>query len=101
MVRFRPVRLLDFSTAGAGELILNAPGSGLSNAITGLSDGDKIEFGNGMTITSASVVNGNTIAVDFNGSGGLAGTYDLTDVGFTGGTNEQLSWGFDPVHRRR
>ncbi|MGA3400036.1 MAG: hypothetical protein ABSC95_12520, partial [Acetobacteraceae bacterium] len=84
-----------------GELILNAPGTAFANAITGFSAGDKIEFGNGMTIDSASVVNFNpstntgTIVVDFNGSGGLSGTYDLTNVTFAAGSSQQLSWGYD------
>jgi T5SS/PEP-CTERM-associated repeat protein len=77
------------------ELILNTPGTAFSNAITGLDTGDTIEFGNGMTITSASVANGNTIAVDFHGSGGLAGIYDLTDASFAPGSSQQFSVGVD------
>jgi uncharacterized repeat protein (TIGR03803 family) len=84
-----------FSRGAPGTLILNAPGTSFSDAITGLAVGDAIEFGNGMTITSASVVNVNTIAVVFNGSGGLPGTYDLTDVGFAPGSSEQFSTGVD------
>ena len=78
------------------ELILNAPGTALANPITGLSDGDKIEFGNGMTITSASLVNGDTIAVSFHGSGGLPGIYDLTNVSFAAGSGTSFYWGTDP-----
>jgi hypothetical protein len=77
------------------ELILNPPGSGFSNAITSLNTGDKIEFGNGMTIASASVVNGNTIAVNFHGSNGLPGTYDLTNVGFAADSGHGFSVGLD------
>jgi T5SS/PEP-CTERM-associated repeat protein len=77
------------------ELILNAPGTAFGGAITGLAVGDRIEFGNGMTVTSASVVNTNTIVVDFHGSGGASGTYDLTDVRFAAGAGQFFSVGND------
>jgi T5SS/PEP-CTERM-associated repeat protein len=87
---------INFGLGGGSELILGDPtGGGFGNQITGLATGDRILFGNGFTITSASVVNGNTIAIDYHGSGGVAGTYDLTNVGFAPGTNENLSWGTD------
>jgi T5SS/PEP-CTERM-associated repeat protein len=79
----------------AARLILNSPGSGFSDAITGLWSGSKIEFGNGMTITSASLVNGNTIAVNFNGSGGSPGVYDLTNVSFGPGSGQTFFVGTD------
>ena len=90
-------QVINFGTGGGSELILADPtGSGFGNAITGLATGDKIAFGNGFTITSASVVNGNTIAVNYHGSGGVAATYDLTNVSFAPGTNTSLSSGTDP-----
>ena len=76
-------------------LILNAPGTAFGNALTSLNTGDVIEFGNGMTVTGASLVNGNTIAVEFHGSGGLPGSYDLTDAGFAAGASQQFSVGTD------
>jgi T5SS/PEP-CTERM-associated repeat protein len=82
-------------TGTGAELILNAPGTAFSDAITGLGTGDTIEFGNGMAVTSASVVNGNTIAVTYYNSVGSIGVYDLTNVGFAAGSGQQLSVGFD------
>ena len=87
---------INFGSGGvSAELILNSPGSGFSNAITGLWTGSKIEFGNGMTITSASVVSGNTIAVNFHNAGGTAGIYDLTNVSFAPGSGSNFSTGTD------
>ena len=83
------------------ELILNAPGTSFANPITGLYDGDKIELGGGMNINSVSVVNFNsstntgTIAIGFSGSGGLQGTYNLTNVTFAAGSGTQFAWGSD------
>jgi T5SS/PEP-CTERM-associated repeat protein len=84
-------------TFGSGtpeDLILGTPGTGFTDAIQGLATGDRIEFGNGMTITSASVVNGNTIAADFT-AGGTAGVYDLTNVGFAAVSGQAFSAGID------
>jgi hypothetical protein len=90
---------IGFNSAGSGEtLALQTPGSGLSNAITGFGVGDKIDFGNGMTITAASVVNGNTIALDYT-SGSGSGTYDLTNVAFAGGANVTLGVGTDSSNK--
>ncbi|HET6306907.1 MAG TPA: Hint domain-containing protein [Rhodopila sp.] len=86
-----------FSSAGPSELILNAPGTGLGNTLDGVTDGDTIEFGGGMTITGAAMVNGNTMVLDYNASGGGSGTYELTDVGFAPGVAPHLVWGVDAV----
>ena len=84
-----------FSAGSSDVLVLATPGTAFANAITGLATGDRIEFGNGMTVTAASVVNGNTIAVDFHGTNGLSGTYDLSDVGFAADSGQQLNVGVD------
>jgi T5SS/PEP-CTERM-associated repeat protein len=84
-------------TFGAGTpetLILGAPGSALASPIQDFTDGDRIEFGNGMTITSASVVNNNTIVASFI-SGATSGTYDLLNVGFAAASSEALTTGID------
>ena len=47
-----------------------------------------------MTITGASVVSGNTIAVNFT-SGGSPGTYDLTNVSFAPGSAQTFAFGTD------
>jgi T5SS/PEP-CTERM-associated repeat protein len=87
-----------FDTGTREDLVLGTPGTAFASAIQGFANGDTIEFGDGMIVTGASVVNTNTIAVDFTG-GGTAGVYDLTDVGFAAGANEALSFGFDPLTR--
>ena len=74
-----------FDTGSPETLILGAPGSGLDNAITGLSTGNRVEFGSGMTITSVSQA-GSTWEVAFT-NGGVTGTYDLTSVTFAGGAS--------------
>jgi T5SS/PEP-CTERM-associated repeat protein len=83
---------------GAPEtLVLSSPGAAFPNQISGLADGDRIEFGNGMTITSASLVNSNTIVVDFNTASGMPGTYDLTNVGIAANAGTAFAIGKDPV----
>jgi autotransporter passenger strand-loop-strand repeat protein/T5SS/PEP-CTERM-associated repeat protein len=84
-----------FASGTPETLILGAPGNGLSNSISGLDTGDLIEFGNGMTITGASLVNETTIALSFNGSGGSPGVYDLTDAGFAAWSASTLTIGTD------
>ena len=76
-----PVESIVFG-AGGGDLILMNPGSGLSNAITGLSIGDKIDFNfvPGTVINSASVTSPGTVTVFTN-----TGSYQLTNVGFAVG----------------
>ena len=86
---------LVFDAGSAETLILNAPGSALPNAIFGLAAGDRIEFGNGMTITAAAMVGPGTVEVDFHGSGGFPGTYDLTSVTFAGGSPTTFITGHD------
>jgi autotransporter passenger strand-loop-strand repeat protein len=86
-----------FASGSPETLILGAPGNGLTNSISGLNTGDRIEFGNGMTISAASLVNGNTIAVSFHGSGGLPGSYDLTNVGFAAGSGQAFAVATDTV----
>ena len=85
-------------SAGSPEtLIIGAPGTAFANSLTGLATGDKIEFGNGMTITSAALVNGNTAAVSFHGSSGLAAAYNLSNVGFAAGSPQSFSVGMDAI----
>lgn len=76
------------------ELILNAPGTALTNAITGLSAGDKIDFnfGAGVSITSVGV-NGGTVTVMTN-----TGSYQLTNVSFAPGAVQQFYFGTDIVN---
>jgi T5SS/PEP-CTERM-associated repeat protein len=80
---------------GTSELILNAPGTAFSNAITGLATGDRIEFGSGMTAVSAAVLNTHTIAVTVETASGTVGTYDLTDVAIAPGSGQHFSVGTD------
>ena len=85
---------ITFGSGTPETLILGVPGSALSNPIQDFADGDRVEFGNGMTITKASVVNNNTIVASFI-SGGTMGTYDLLNVGFATASSELLTTGID------
>ncbi len=79
-------------TFGSGsELILNAPGTTIGNAISGLSAGDRIELnlGAGGTIDTASFSAG---TVTLNTS---AGVYQFTDVSLAAGASQQFSTGLD------
>lgn len=78
--------------AGTSELILNTPGNSFGNVISNFSNGDRIEFGNGMTITSASVLNVDTIAVDSIAPVASPVPINLTDVSFGPGSSEKFSW---------
>jgi len=83
-----------FASGAAETLVLGSPGTALNNPVDGLAYGDTIEFGNGMTISSASAVNANTIAVNFS-AGGTTGVYNLTDASFAGGLTPYFSTGVD------
>jgi hypothetical protein len=72
-----------FDSGGPETLILGTPGSALGNTITGLTTGDRIEFGGAMKITGVSQL-GSTWEVAF-ANGGITGIYDLTHVTFSGG----------------
>ena len=85
-----------FASGAPATLVLGAPGSGITNTIQNLGDEDRIAFGGGITVTSATVVNGATIAVDII-AGGSAGIYDLTRVGFAPGASGTVSVGTDPL----
>jgi hypothetical protein len=76
-------------------LVLGTPGIGLSNNVTGLAAGDRMEFGGGMIITRGSMVQGNMIALSFHGLGSASGIYDLSDVGFANGSSQPLAFGVD------
>lgn len=83
-----------FASGQPEDLVLGTPGTGFSNAITGLATGDDIELGGGMTLTSAALVNASTIAVDFT-TGGTSGVYDLTNVSFANGSGTLFATGTD------
>jgi T5SS/PEP-CTERM-associated repeat protein len=74
------------------ELILSTPGTGLAVPIRNLNTGDKIEFA-GLRVTSASVTSPGTITVVT-----TSGTYQLTDVTFAAGANQQFATGTDPTN---
>ena len=82
--------------AGPGVLILDAPGAGLANPVSGLVAGDTIELGGFTTLTAASLA-GTTITATGT-SGGAAATYLLTDVtlapGSVLGTGVDTATGF-------
>ena len=65
--------------------------------ISGFAAGDRIEFSNGITINSVTVLNGNTLAIVNHNSLNITGTYDLTDVGFAAGTVLSFISGTDPI----
>lgn len=88
---------ITFNAGSAEVLVLGSrPGADFTNAITGLASGDWLEFGQGITVTGASVLNGNTIDVDFT-SGGTAGVYDLTNVSFAAGAGQSFIAGPGPI----
>ena len=90
-----PAQTLFFSSGGAENLILGQPGAGLANAVTNVRVNDRIEFGNGMTVTSVSMLNSTTAAVNFS-AGGTSGVYDLTNIAFAGTANH-FQRGHDPA----
>jgi T5SS/PEP-CTERM-associated repeat protein len=70
---------IEFAPTTPGEpetLILGSPSTMIPNAISGYGFGDKIEFSNGVTITSANL-DGDTLAIV-----STTATYDLTDIAF-------------------
>jgi len=76
-----------FSPGAPETLILGSPTGTISNPITGFAQGDRIEFSNGVHITSVAVLNGGTtLAVAYSSTGGTVGTYDLTDIAYAAGT---------------
>ena len=74
------------------ELILITPGSALPNAITGLSESDRIvlNLGAGVTITNAAVTSAGTVTVTTS-----IGSYQLTNVNFASGSGTSFFWGQD------
>ncbi len=83
------VQSIQFSTGS--ELILNTPGSALTNQITNLSDNDRIELNVGGSITGVSSAGINVLNVTIsNGS-----TYQLSDLNFAAGSGTSFSFGKD------
>ncbi len=83
-----------FDSGAVETLILGAPAGSLANAVTGLASGDRIEFGSGLTITGVAMLNASTADVSFTNSGGTASSYELTNLGFSGGAS-QFTFGVD------
>jgi len=85
-------QVISFGSGGQGELILGIPGTSLADPIQGLSDGDRIELA-GISITAAGVSSPGTVTVtEADGS-----SYQLTDVNFAAGSNQQFAVGYDPT----
>ncbi len=84
-----------FASLASGALILGTPGSGLANSVAGLSAGDRIDFGNGMTVTSAAVVNANTISIGYHNASGGPAIYNLTNVALPAPGTPNLTFGLD------
>ena len=74
---------------GGGELILNAPGTTLANAIVNLSVGSEIDFNfsPGVFITNVQETSPGNITVFTN-----TGTYVLSNVSFAAGTEAEFYW---------
>ncbi len=87
-----------FAGSGApGVLILGSPSGIMPNPITGFAGGDAIEFANGATVTAASILNSDTLAVSYHiGSGGTL-TYDFTDVAFASPAPQSVRTYYDFV----
>ncbi len=86
--------------AGSGTpatLIFGFPAGTMSNPITGFAAGDRIEFSNGATVTAASVLNGNTLAVSYHIGSGSSLVYDFTDVTFSEGAPLTMRTSYDDV----
>jgi T5SS/PEP-CTERM-associated repeat protein len=80
-------------TFGSGiseRLILESPGTAFANQILGLDDGDIIELA-GLSIVSANVTTGGTVAVHETGGA----SYLLSDVGFATDTSQSFVIGHD------
>ena len=84
-----------FSSGTPETLVLGAPAGTIAAAISGFANGDKIEFSNGITVNSASVLSGNTLAVTWHNAGGTIGVYDLTNVSFAANTAAAYAHGTD------
>jgi T5SS/PEP-CTERM-associated repeat protein len=80
-----------FDTGTPETLILNLPGTDLTNPLNNVATGDRIELGNGISITAVNMLNTNTAEVLFTG-----GTYDITNVNFAAGT-DNFTFGHDSV----
>jgi T5SS/PEP-CTERM-associated repeat protein len=72
-------------------LDLATPGTGLANAVQNLQAGDEIVLENFSTITSANLINGNTIELTGSLAAGGTGTYDLTNVTFASGASQNFN----------
>ena len=84
-----------FASGAPQTLIFGAPSAAMATAISGLAVGDKIEFSNGIAVTSAAIVNGNTLSVSYRNAGNIAGTYNLTNVTFAAGKATAYRYGID------
>jgi T5SS/PEP-CTERM-associated repeat protein len=89
---------ISFEAGGAPEtLILGSPTGTVPNPIAGFAEGDRLEFSNGITTTSASLLNGNTLAVTYHNAAGSVGVYDLTDMPIAVSTPLSFVIGLDPA----
>ena len=62
-----------FSPGAPETLKLGLPSGTISNPISNFNDGDKIEFSNGITVSSVPILNGNTLAIVTHNSIGTVG----------------------------
>ena len=67
-------QIINFTSGAPETLILQTPLAGLSNPIDNIQQGDKIDFGGGMTIDSVAM-NGTVLTLSFNGATGQPSTY--------------------------
>ena len=81
---------IEFTQGMPETLILGQPSGTIANAITGFAFGDRIEFGGGITINSASLTSSGTLTV-----GTSAGSYVLDNLALTTNTETLVSYGWD------
>jgi len=74
-----------FSPGAPETLSFGSPTGTISNPITGIAAGDAIEFSNGVTVSTAPVVNGSTVAVTYHNAVGSIGVYDFINMSFAAG----------------
>ena len=96
-----PGQSVTFASGGPPTLILGQPSTSLTNPLNNVGIGDRIELGNGMTITAVNmltpgtITNASTAEVVFHGSKGLTGTYDIISINFAADGSNQFTFGHD------
>ncbi|MGH7152824.1 MAG: beta strand repeat-containing protein, partial [Acetobacteraceae bacterium] len=83
---------ITFATGGPETLVLGTPGTGFSGTISNFQNGDRIEFGDGLIISGASITSPGTVTVFTN-----AGQYVLGGISFAANSSASFVTGTDAI----